>query len=116
MSQLHQLQQIVHATHSSLTLLQSALSARPDGDWLELDYQSAQDALTDLATAKTALEALKPAQPEMYDRTWNTLEYTFGTISIEHGDKAKAHAGRARSSVSQLSRLTETVEEIIRSI
>jgi len=116
MSQLHQLKQIVQASHSSLALLRSALSAQPDGDWLDLDFQTAQDALADLATAKNALEMLKPAQPEMYDRTWNTLEYTFGTISIEHGDKAKAHAGRARSSVSQLSRLVETVEEIIQSI
>lgn len=116
MNQLQQLQQIIHASLSSLSLLQSASSAQPDADWLDLDYQSAQDALADLVTAKNALEMLKSVQPEMYDRAWNTLEYTFGTISIEHGDKAKAHAGRARSSVSQLSQLAETVEEIIQSL
>lgn len=116
MSQLQQLQQIIHASLSSLSLLQNASIAQPDADWLELDYQSAQNALTDLATAKNALEMLKPVQPEMYDRTWNTLEYTFGTISIEHGDKAKAHAGRARSSVSQLSQLAETVESVVQKL
>lgn len=116
MCHLDQLQQILHAAHSSLALLQSALSAKPDDDWLELDYQSAQDALADLTVAKNALELLKPAYPAMYDRTWNTLEYAFGTISIEHGDKAKSHAGRARSSVSQMSWLAESLEEIIKSI
>lgn len=116
MSQLHQLQQIIHASHSSLTLLQNAMSVQPDADWLDLDYDLAQAALADLTTAKNALELLKSAHPEMYDRTWNTLEYTLGTISIEHGDKARAHAGRARSSVSQLSRLAETAEKIMQSL
>lgn len=111
MSKFSQVKQIVQASHKAATLLQAALEASPDAEWLPLDYEYAKEAYQGLDLAKSNLEIFASELPQTKDRLWNILEYTLGTICLEPSGKAKSHAGRSRSSVGQLNRVQSIIDE-----
>lgn len=111
MAKFSQVKQIVQASQKAATLLQAALEASPDAEWLALDYEYAKEAYQGLNLAKSNLEIFASELPDTKNRLWNILEYTLGTICVEPNDKARSHAGRSRSSVSQLNRVQSIIDE-----
>lgn len=112
MSKFRQVKQIIHASHKAATLLQVALEASPDAEWLPLDYESAKEAYHELNLAKSNLDVFASELPETKDRLWNILEYSHATICLEPNGTARSHAGRSRSSVSQLNRVRHIIEDM----
>lgn len=112
MAKFSEVKLIVRASLKASTLLQAALEASPEKEWLELDYQAAWDAYQDLGLAKASLDIFAAECPELRNRLWNILEYSHASICIEPSGKAQAHAGRSRSSVSQLNRVQKIIDDL----
>lgn len=104
--------QIIRVAQKASTLLHAALEACPDAEWLELDFLTARDAYEDLALSKSNLEIFAPECSETRNRLWNILEYSHASICLEPNGKAKAHAGRSRSSVNQLNRVQKIIDDL----
>lgn len=112
MSKFSAVKQIIKASNKAATLLQAALEASPEAEWLTLNYEAAKDAYEELSLAKSNLEIFAQEVPLLRDWLWNSVEYTLGTICIEPNGVARSHAGRSRSSVGQLNRVEKTIQEM----
>lgn len=112
MARFSEVKQIVRAALKASTLLHAALEACPDAEWLELDFQAAREAYEELALAKSNLDIFASECPELKNRLWNILEYSHASICLEPNGKALSHAGRSRSSVSQLNKVQKIIDDL----
>ena len=112
MAKFRESKQIVGASLKASTLLQAALEASPGAEWLDLDYELAKEAYQGLGLAKSNLDIFASERPELRNRLWNILEYSHASICLEPSGKARSHAGRSRSSVSQLNRVQKIIDDL----
>jgi hypothetical protein len=112
MSKFSAVKQIIKASNKAATLLQAALETSPDAEWLTLNHEAAKEAYEDLGLAKSNLEIFAVEVPELKNRLWNILEYSHASICLEPNGEARSHAGRSRSSVSQLNRVEKIIDDL----
>jgi len=106
-----EMKQVVRASQKAATMLQAALLASPDAEWLTLDYEYAKEAYQGLILARSNTGIFASELPDIKSRLVTILEYSLATICLDPCGKAQSHAGRSRSSVGQLNRVQSIIHE-----